>query len=101
MSFNWKDFISFRRMVTPIIIQILFWIGVVIVLIGGIIAFFGGLISGISDGDVGAIFGALLGAPLLTIVGLLLVRLYAELLIVIFRINDSLTDIRNALTNRE
>ncbi len=97
MSFNWKDFVTFRRMVTPIIIQILFWIGVVVVLIGGIIAFFGGLISGIGDGDVGAIFGALLGAPLLTIVGLLLVRLYSELLIVIFRINDTLTDILNAL----
>ncbi len=101
MDINWKDFITFRRMVTPIIIQILFWIGVVGVLISGIIGFFGGLISGIGEGDVGAIFGALLGVPILTIVGLLLVRLYSELLIVIFRIHDSLVDIRNALEKSE
>ncbi len=100
MNWNWKDFLTFRRMVTPIIIQILFWVGVVLAIIGGIVMFFGGLIGGISDGDVGAIFGALIGAPIATVVGLLLVRLYTELLIVIFRINETLTDIRDMLASR-
>ena len=99
-NWNWKDFFTFRRMVTPIIIQIVFWVGVVGVLISGAVMFFGGLIGGISDGDVGTIFASLLGAPIVTVFGLLLVRLYTELLIVIFRINDVLHDIHDLLKDR-
>ena len=98
---DWKDYLSFRRMVTPIIIQIIFWIGVAVVVISGVVMFFGGLISGIGgDGGVGTIFAALIGAPIVTILGVLLVRLYTELLIVIFKINDTLQDIRDALERR-
>ena len=97
---NWKDFLAFRRMVTPIIIQVIFWIGVVGVVLGGIVGFFTMLITGISRGEAMSILGALIGVPLMTIVGLLLVRLYTELLIVIFRINDTLTDIKNLLEER-
>ncbi len=97
---NWKDFLAFRRMVTPIIIQVIFWIGVVGVILGGIVGFFSMLITGISQGEATSILGALIGVPLMTIVGLLLVRLYTELLIVIFRINDTLTDIKNLLEER-
>ncbi|HFC10208.1 MAG TPA: DUF4282 domain-containing protein [Chloroflexi bacterium] len=97
---NWKDFLAFRRMVTPIIIQVIFWIGVVGVILGGIVGFFSMLITGISQGEAMSILGALIGVPLMTIVGLLLVRLYTELLIVIFRINDTLTDIKNLLEER-
>ena len=100
MEWNWKDFFTFRRMVTPIIIQALFWIGVAVVLITGAVMFFGGLIGGISDGSVGSILAALFGAPIFVVVGLLLVRLYTELLIVIFRINDALHDIRDLLKDR-
>jgi len=100
MNWNWKDFLTFRRMVTPILIQIIFWIGVGVVLISGVVAFFTGLVGGISNGHPGEIIGALLGAPIMTVVGLLLVRLYTELLIVIFRINDALHDIRDLLRNR-
>ena len=32
-----KDFLAFRTMVTPVIIQILFWLGAVICLIAGVI----------------------------------------------------------------
>ncbi len=94
---NWKDFLAFRRMVTPIIIQVIFWIGVVGVILGGIVGFFSMLITGISHGEAMPILGALIGVPLMTIVGLLLVRLYTELLIVIFRINETLTDIKHLL----
>ena len=32
-----EDFLKFKRMITPIIIQILFWIGVVLCVIGGLV----------------------------------------------------------------
>ena len=101
MGKNWKDFITFRRMITPTLIQVLFWIGVVAILLSGTVMFFAGLIGGIREEDISMVFAALLGAPLFTLVGLLLVRLYTELLIVIFRINDALHDIRDLLQTRD
>ncbi len=97
MNKTWKDYLTFRRMITPIIIQIVFWGGVAAVLIGGAVAFFRGLIAGVNNADVSAIFMALIGVPLLTVVGLIAVRVYTELLIVFFRINDNLQDLRDAL----
>jgi hypothetical protein len=72
---NWAEFFSFRRMITPVLIQVIFWLGVAISVIGGI-----GLIAGDRPG---------LGI-LWIVIGPLVVRVYCELLIVIFRIHDSL-----------
>jgi hypothetical protein len=72
---NWSEFISFRRMVTPVIIQILFWIGVA----GSVLV---GLVALGNDEPVAGL--------LLIVLGPLFVRIYCELLIVIFRIHDSL-----------
>ena len=75
------DYLAFRRMITPAFIQIIFWIAVVGVIIGGIVA--------ISNGSTG-------GGIALIILGPLVVRIYAELLIVIFRINENVFAIRSA-----
>jgi len=75
-----KDFLFFRKMITPVIIQILFWIGVAAVVIMGLIQMFsGGFLPGLG----------------MIVFGPIAVRLWTELLIVVFKINDSLTDIRN------
>jgi hypothetical protein len=37
---NFKNFLSFERMITPIIIKILFYIGLIGSLVGGIVVFF-------------------------------------------------------------
>ena len=75
------DFFSFRRMITPIIIQVLFWIFTAIAVIGGIVLLFRG--------------GAQTALGLVWIVvGPLIARVYCEILIVVFRINETLTDIR-------
>lgn len=78
-----EDFFSFRRMLTPVLIQIIFWIGLLTVGIVGVVMMARG------QAVVGLVVWAL---------GFLLVRVYAELLIVIFRINDTLADIRDALS---
>jgi hypothetical protein len=65
------EYLTFRKLVTPVIIQILFWIAVVVVVIAGIVA--------IAQGSAGQ------GLALI-ILGPIGARVYAELLIVIFNI---------------
>ena len=79
-----KDFLTFRRMITPIIIQIVFWALAVIV-------FFAGLVSLIWGDDLFVRVGGFVAM----ILGPLFVRVYAEILIIIFRINETLIEIRN------
>ena len=75
------DFFSFRRMITPVIIQVIFWIFTAVAVIGGLVLLFRG-------------GGATVAGLLWIVVGPLIARVYCELLIVIFRINSTLTDIR-------
>ena len=79
-----KDFLVFRRMVTPIIIQVIFWLLTAIVMISGLVALIFGDVA--LDRAVG-LFAFILGP--------LFVRVFAEILIVVFRMNDALTEIRN------
>jgi hypothetical protein len=104
MKIDRKNFFSFERMITPIIIKILFWIGLIASGISGIVAFFSLLIGGISRGGFGQILGGfLLGliAGLLTFaLGALITRIYSELLILAFQINETLTDIKELLRDK-
>ena len=84
-----RDILTFRRMITPLLIQALFWIGVVLVILAGIVL----LIVG--PGVLGRVIGVFT-----ILLGPLAVRVYMEIFIVIFRINETLTDIR-ANTMRE
>ena len=69
------DFLRFRRMVTPVLIQVLFWLGVLAVLVAGVVMM-------ITE-DV------LVGLAIL-VLGPIAVRVYAELLIVLVRIHTAL-----------
>jgi len=82
-----SDFMSFRRMVTPLVIQVLFVLGCIAALLGGI----GLFSSGITQNHRSE---AVLGV-LVFFFGPLAVRLYSEAMIVIFRINETLTDLRD------
>ncbi|MCK9376735.1 MAG: DUF4282 domain-containing protein [Syntrophobacterales bacterium] len=87
-----SDFSSFRTMVTPVIIQIVFWIGVVLCLIGGTIM----IIYGATQYQLGQ--GRYLWqGVLLFLLGPLAVRVYCEILIIFFRINETLTEIKHAI----
>lgn len=85
-----QDWISFNKMITPIIIKILFWLGVVISVIFGLIM----IITS---------FKSLMGAQqfimglLVMVLGPISVRIYCEILFVIFGIFDELKAI-NAKT---
>uniref|UniRef100_A0A7V4G906 DUF4282 domain-containing protein n=1 Tax=Desulfobacca acetoxidans TaxID=60893 RepID=A0A7V4G906_9BACT len=88
-----SDFLSFRTMITPVIIQIVFWIGVV----GCVLAGLGTMIVGSRYGGSGSVLYGLF----ILVLGPLLVRIYCELLIVFFRMNETLTEIKNALEQRQ
>jgi len=78
---NWGEFLSFRRMITPVIIQVVFWLGIAGCVIGGL-----GLVAG----------GAGLKGIGAIVLGPLFVRVWCETVIVMFKINDALQDIRTA-----
>lgn len=105
MKENWKDFFSFERMITPVIIKVLFWIGLIGSGIAGIVSFFSLLLGGIARGGFGQILGGFLLGLIAAVVsfalGALVTRIYSELLILFFRINETLTDIKNLLEDKK
>jgi uncharacterized membrane protein len=87
-----NDFWSFRTMVTPVIIQILFWIGTLICVIAGIIM----VIYGATHFQTGQSHYLWKGV-FLFLLGPLGVRVYCEILIIFFRINETLTEIKHSI----
>jgi len=75
-----QDLLSFNRMITPVFIHVIYWIGIVAVMLAG----FGVVAGG----------GGILKGLLAMVVGVIVVRVGCEVLIVLFRINDNLAAIR-------
>lgn len=77
-----NEYLTFRKMITPTIIQILFWLGIAAVVISAFATMFsaqGGVIQGL----------------LLLVFGVIGWRVYCELIIVFFQMNRSLQEIRD------
>jgi hypothetical protein len=85
------EFLTFRRMITPVIIQVLFWVSLVLVIVFGFVMIF----VGFAQGE--AVSGLLSGLGSI-ILGPIIVRVYAEILILFFSINDTLNDIKELLS---
>lgn len=73
MDTNLQNILTFKTMITPMVIQVFFWIAVALVVISGLGAIFAGKF----------LYG--LGMILL---GPIMVRIYVELIIVIFKVNE-------------
>ena len=88
------DYLVFRRMILPIIIQVLFW--------GGVLAIAGSTLELFSaawkfaDG-FGEALVAFLSAALLFILGTVLWRCLCEAMILFYRINETLSEVKNAI----
>lgn len=80
-----KDFILFRRMLTPLLIQFLFWAGLIACFVIGIIWF---------------IHKHWLHGIEIILLGPIAVRITSELLILFFRINETLTNIEYELKKK-
>lgn len=86
------DFLTFRRMITPFVIEFLFLIGSTLAVGVGIGFAIRGLIH--DDHSQAAV------AAGLAVFGPVVIRLYCEVLIVLFRINETLTDIADVVRDR-
>ena len=75
-----KEFLVFRKMVSPILVQIFFWIAVIFCIVFGFITMF----------HVSFLHGLLI-----LVGGIIMARIYAEIIIVFFRINENVADIKD------
>lgn len=82
---KFADIMTFRKMITPTIVKVLYWILEVIIIIVAIVTFV--------DGD------HLVGITIFVCASLNL-RLVAEFILVCFQMNNTMTDIKNEMRNR-
>jgi hypothetical protein len=88
MDFN--ELLSFRKMITPTIIQVLFWIFAGLAVLVGL----GMIIGGIATrGGAGLTFMGLL----YILIGPILIRIYCELIILLFKIYEEIVAIRKSI----
>lgn len=87
------DFLAFRKMITPFVVQLIFWLGVL-----GCVSTAVLILSGSSSLAAASPVSPKIVALLLLVVGPLLIRFYCELLIVLFRMYDSLRVIERNTT---
>ena len=90
-----RDFLGFRTMITPVFIQILFWVGVFACLAAA-----GLILSGLFNGMFLKEEQRILVGVGIILLGPLVIRIYCEILILPFRINESLGDIRDNTRRR-
>lgn len=90
-----SDFWAFRKMITPAIIKVIFWIGVVLCVISGLVLIVGGTTTPYGGG------GQVLAGVLFLLLGPLFVRVWCEVMMVLFRIHETLTEIKKNTEQRQ
>ena len=84
-SNDFASFLSFQTFATPVLVQIAFWIGVVVCLFIG-----GGIIESADRGRYGVNAELMWTGVFTILLGPLLLRIAAELVLVVFRIYEQL-----------
>lgn len=94
--FGISDLFQWERFVTPTVIKVFYWLAVVISLLLGIVGVVTSLETMAFNPFVGMIFliASLLGALMCIIIS----RIIAESVLIVFRINEHLGAIRNQAT---
>ena len=88
-----RDYLYFDSMITPKIITFIYWVMLAAAAISGLVLLFKGF--GVMKWNGFAGFGMVVAAPILAAVSALLARVYCEIMIVLFKINEALQDIRS------
>lgn len=88
-GFNLSEFLSFKKMITLQIIQIVYLVGAILLTLASLAMMFGG-----SSSDYGSLMpGGFVTGLIFLVCGNILWRVYCELIIIFFRINKTLGDI--------
>lgn len=90
-----EDLISFDKLITPQYVQMLFWIGVVASVIGGLARIAAGL-----TGSYGSVVLVVWGLTIM-LVGPVLVRVTCELLVLAFKLVDWIAEIKITLAKQQ
>jgi len=93
---NWKKLFTFDEMIAPKIITVLYWLMLAALLIQSLGMMFSGGFGGPYGRSAGGFQAFLLGLFML-IVGAIAIRIWCELLIVLFKMHDHLKAIRENL----
>ncbi len=88
--------INMTEMVTPRIIKVFFVLGLLAVGLGMVAAIISSIIT-IGSAGIGMVLIALITAPLGAFIAIILLRVYLELIILLFNIYDQLKDIKASL----
>lgn len=88
-GFDIREFLQFNKMITPSIIKFVFWIGAGLAILFGIIQIIAGAASPYGGGFqvISGLFTVVLGP--------FVIRIYCELLIVFFKVLETLQEIKN------
>jgi hypothetical protein len=91
--FQFGDLFQWERFITPSIIKIFYWLVLAVVVLSGV----RGLVEGLLEMTANLVGGilAIIGALLMTFVGIIVARIVAEFVLITFRINEHLGAIRN------
>lgn len=84
-----RDLLTFDRMITPMVIQVIYWIALAVVILGAVVSILFSLFDG-------RFLGVIVGL-LWLVLGPIMVRVYCEILIILFRIYGALTDLGDSL----
>jgi len=90
---KFSKYINFDEMITPVIIKIIFWIGVIACVIFGLITTFSGIAVMFSPFGGFEGFMMFIGGLLTIVLGVLGVRVYCELLIIFFKMPENLASL--------
>ena len=89
---NMRNYLYFDSMITPKIITFIYWLLLAAAVLGGLSVLISAFGMFRYNGWAG--FGMLVVSPFVVILGVLLARIYCEIMIVLFKINEALQDIR-------
>ena len=88
-----RRFLSFETMIAPSLIRFIYFAGLVCIAVSAVIMLFGGLAA--LRYSVASGIGTIIMAGVVTVLGTVIWRFYCELMILLFRIYDRLTEIRD------
>ena len=84
-----KDFFNFRKLIAPVLIQIIFWVAAVSAVLGGLIV----LIDAATN--YYRFWAQFIPGMLLLVLGPVVARLWAEFMTVVFRTAQNVSDMRD------
>ena len=88
-----RDLLFFDAMVTPKIVTLIYWLLLAASAVMGLVLLFKGFGMMKYSGFAG--FGMVVAAPILVAASALLARIYCEIMIVLFKMNEALQHIRS------